>query len=301
MRGESERKSLNRIKSYLFCHKERQFEMMMSEFYYEITDDNLIDNISRYIMIHRDCYCRMVFEDIKQVFIALQQAKENPKLSEFPDFIFDNGFIEHFKVTSSKEGRKGSTKIIEENRFKHSIADEEQQFIEYCQNNPKIGESRSVSWSRKGSQHSYQNLQNSFKKQFEHHLNSLTNYKGNSELKIFIIEYSDYGIEMEEDLFKNYPDNAKRIPTREPKHFWNYRLSKDKNMLNYLYNFQDKIDYVIYDSIDSCEIIKIDQIPQIIKSIPYDYVIVGRNNIILKKLANLILSVNLNGETNEQN
>ena len=37
----------------------------------------------------------MKFEDIKEVFLAIRDSKENPQLSEFPDFIFENGFIIH--------------------------------------------------------------------------------------------------------------------------------------------------------------------------------------------------------------
>lgn len=40
----------------------------------------------------------------------LKAAKPNQNSNEFPDFIFEDGFIEHFAVTSSSEGRKGQNK-----------------------------------------------------------------------------------------------------------------------------------------------------------------------------------------------
>lgn len=45
------------------------------------------------------------YEDLK---IWLESAVPNKKSSEFPDFLFEGGIIEHFSVTSSFEGRKGS-------------------------------------------------------------------------------------------------------------------------------------------------------------------------------------------------
>lgn len=54
---------------------------------------------------------RFEFADI------IRTAKPNPSSSEFPDFIFDNGFIEHFQITSSQVTRKGATHARKESRF----------------------------------------------------------------------------------------------------------------------------------------------------------------------------------------
>ena len=47
--------------------------------------------------------------DNERILGMLKSARENDKPNEFPDFICDGGFIEHFEVSPSKEGRKGST------------------------------------------------------------------------------------------------------------------------------------------------------------------------------------------------
>ena len=70
---------------------------------------------------------------------------------------------------------------------------------------------------------------------------------------------------------------------KEPQYFNNYRLSKDKKMLDYIYQCKDKIDYIIMNYYDFCEIIKISNIPNIIESLPYDYVFIGKENTIIKK------------------
>ena len=44
-------------------------------------------------------------DSIRRIF---QTAIPNTKPSQFPDFIFENGFIEHFQVTSAKETKKGA-------------------------------------------------------------------------------------------------------------------------------------------------------------------------------------------------
>lgn len=48
------------------------------------------------------------------IYKYLELARPNHNINDFPDFIFDDGFIEHFQVTSANESRKGD---------KHRIAD----------------------------------------------------------------------------------------------------------------------------------------------------------------------------------
>ena len=53
-------------------------------------------------------FVAMSYKDRDLIKDIFEKAKPNENLNAFPDFIFDNGFIEHFQVTSSAEGRKGS-------------------------------------------------------------------------------------------------------------------------------------------------------------------------------------------------
>ena len=52
---------------------------------------------------------------------AFQNAEANPEKSMFPDFIFEDGFIEHFQVTSTKETRNGSEYKKEEHIFQKNV------------------------------------------------------------------------------------------------------------------------------------------------------------------------------------
>ena len=128
MRGDREKASLNRVKEYLFCHKEKQFDLMMSPYYYEINDDDVLENIREYIKARRVAYKGMVFDDIQEIFNALVSAKPNPESNKFPDFLFENGFIEHFQVTSSIENKSGSKKAEFEAMFKREIKSEQEEF-----------------------------------------------------------------------------------------------------------------------------------------------------------------------------
>ena len=53
------------------------------------------------------CY-GMTLEEERELQSIWNLAKPNPNTSLFPDFIIENGFIEHFQVTSSKQNRHGA-------------------------------------------------------------------------------------------------------------------------------------------------------------------------------------------------
>jgi len=278
MRGDRERSSLERVKSYLFCHKEKQFDLLMSPYYYEINDNDVLENIEAYIHLRKNCYNGIQFEDTQDLFKALLFTKENPQKSEFPDFILDNGWIEHFKITSSKETKKGSDKEILNSKFERDIFEDEVAFKKHCEENDIPDFEDSKEWQQEDVQHSYNMFQYSMNKQILHHIDSANKYSGNKKIKIFLIEYDDVGLEMIEEFEEKDFENG-----NSPQHYWNYKLSKDKEMLKYLYSLKDKVDYVIFENHEDVEIIKILNIPQIISQIRYNHKICGRRNLIMKR------------------
>ena len=50
-----------------------------------------------------------------------------------------------------------------------------------------------------------------------------------------------------------------------------YRLSRDVELLNFVYKFKDKIDFVIMVCGNNVEIICVENIPELIKLIPYKF------------------------------
>ncbi|MFP3386867.1 hypothetical protein, partial [Tritonibacter sp. SIMBA_163] len=75
---------------------------------------------------------------------------------------------------------------------------------------------------------------------------------------IFLIEYIDINIQ-----------TAISRKNESVKIFDTYRISVDKYMLDWIYSYKEKIDYLILVNLlsSSIEIIRIDQIPKIIEGI----------------------------------
>lgn len=183
----------------------------------------------------------------------LNEAIPNSNSNEFPDFIFDNGFIEHFAVTSSLENKKGSKQKKESNIFKNRS---QKNFLSNLEkNNSDIRISNS--YMKPMEEHSHTYIVNSIKKNWKKHMQSYDKNINSLNKGIFIIEYID---EMIQTAF---------IRENEPANVYDtYRISGDKDMLEWIYKYKVKIEYLVFANLisESIEVIKINNIPDIINN-----------------------------------
>lgn len=193
-----------------------------------------------------------------QQYIELQKwlkiAKPNFNSNKFPDFIFNDGFIEHFAVTSSLEDKKGAKQKRESSVFKNKS---KTTFFSNL-NRSEEGTLLSQSSTRPFVQHSHSNIVNSIKKSWVKHIDSYNKIISPPKNGIFLLEYIDFNIETAISR-ENEPAEV----------FETYRISVDKHLLKWIYAFKEKIDYLILiNSLSlSIEVIRIDSIPNLIEGI----------------------------------
>lgn len=182
----------------------------------------------------------------------LSEAKPNSK-NKFPDFIFSEGFVEHFAVTSSLENGKGAKQKRESSTFKNNS---KANFLGHLSSYEKT--LLSHSYARKFEEHTHFNIVNSIKKNWTKHIESYDKNYSTTEHGIFLIEYIDTNIE-----------TAVSIEHKPVEIFKTYRISVDKDMLNWIYSYKEKVEYVIFVNLflPSIEVIKIDRIPELIEKI----------------------------------
>ena len=61
-----------------------------------------------------------------------------------------------------------------------------------------------------------------------------------------MIQYSDMALEMYENVYEYWIDGMSKGDLRKTEKLNYYRMSRDKKILNYMYEFKDKIKYVIF-------------------------------------------------------
>lgn len=217
----------------------------------------------------------------------IRTAKPNPSSSEFPDFIFDNGFIEHFRITSSQITRKGATHAREESEFRRRVGTESEELKEKWNETPSFDGVRSKSWAFQNPAHSYTFLINSFKQNWEHHLESYQKYSGEKDIGIFMLEYPETALAMCENVYGDWIDGMAQGDMREQESFKDYRLSRDKELLKYIYDFNSVIKYVIFVNPVRCEIIRTENIPYLIRLMPWDYLVCPMQVCTMATLSNI--------------
>lgn len=194
------------------------------------------------------------FKGIKKVFdnsdyltmeSILGSAHQNEKHSDFPDFFFDGGIIEHFEVTSSDETRKGSQYKIadaycqreKEKHFKQL----DKEFME-SPHHPGTMTTQTVKDTHEC--FSYESFVKSFKRNAEHHLKSLRNSEYVNQVAVFLIEQESASL----DIYINNVFNRF------------YKLSEDKKLLQYIKETLTDVDYIIFNATDAYEVIDLSKI-----------------------------------------
>lgn len=211
---------------------------------------------------------KICFEQIKKVAIKKadmqllcywDKAVANSDSNAFPDFIFPNGFIEHFQVSAAKETKKGSAHNIAVNDFEQSsnkAFDQERE--KFLQSPPRKNASidtydmKVITYEMASPEYSYDSFVRSFKKNFEKHLKSLQKYNGEKNIGIFLIELVGSGVTvMQNDQFKVF-----------------YRLSIDKDLLEYVNEFSEYLKYIVFANSEDYEFLDIKNIPTMLQNIP---------------------------------
>ena len=192
--------------------------------------------------------------DPQKIIRILKSARPNPAQSNFPDFLFENGFIEHFQITASKETRKGALHKQTQVQF-HRKAEQRFQIMCNEMNNaqPTNSLTREI-YEMETLPYSYEMYEASFRKNWKHHFDSLQKYAGCREIGIFLIEYQG-------PLFKTMRRGERVVF---------YHLHQDARLLRYIAEYQENLSYVIFVDGQNCEVIELENVPALIEQAPRD-------------------------------
>ena len=179
----------------------------------------------------------------------LSGSRQNEKHSEFPDFFFNGGIIEHFQVTASNQTPKGSRYKIDdacrqrENEKYFRQFDKELMESPYCPGTITTQTVKDVYEF-----FSYEFFVESFKRNVEHHLKSLRNSEYTNQVVVFLIELESASLCIYvDDTFSRF-----------------YKLSEDRKLLQYIKETLTDVNYIIFSATNAYEIIDLSKIDFII-------------------------------------
>lgn len=278
--GEQEKKCLEIVKSGIFY---KGGVPLCEPFTKKIYSDTLSEEEfqkDHIWFVNSECYKRyfgFLEENREEIEYILHITRENPNKTEFPDFIFSNGFIEHFHVTSSQVNRKGAVHKKKMKQFEVKIAKEIKLIKQKWNKIPSYNITRSKHWGFNNPNHTYEFLVESFKYTWDHHISSLNKYNGNKNIGIFMVEYEESALSMLENVYSDWIDGMSQGDMRQQEELYCYRLSRDRKLLEFVYQYKEQIKYVIFvyknRNKKDFEIIKVDNIPYLLKIIPWGFVV----------------------------
>lgn len=150
----------------------------------------------------------------------IESARLNTYSTEFPDILFDNGFIEHFGVTSSSEDRKGAQQTRQSTLFKNNSKTSFLNNLETSEQDELVSNSYSYPFT----EHSHTNIINSIQKNWSKHITSYEKSMYSSEHRIFLLQYLDVNIH-----------TAITTKNECAEIFESYRISADKFIMEWIY------------------------------------------------------------------
>lgn len=208
------------------------------------------------------------FEQIKKLAIKKadmqllrywNKAVANSDSNAFPDFIFPNGFIEHFQVSAANETKKGSAHYIAVNDFEQSnykvFEQERKEFLQSpLRKNASIDtyDMKVITHDMASLEYSYDSFVRSFKKNFEKHIKSLQKYNGEKAVGIFLIELV----------------GARVTAIQNGRFRVLYCLAIDKDLLEYINEFSEHLKFIVVANSEDYELLDIKNIPTILQNIP---------------------------------
>lgn len=182
---------------------------------------------------------------------VLQNATETGNDNTFPDFVSDGAIIEHYQVTSAKEGKKGSTYMAERSRknaeWEKGFEKRNADFL----NSPAMTSSITThTFENEYRDLSYDFFLKSLETNIKQHIKSLEKSGIVDKKVVFIMEQCDARLCKEKTAdFCEY-----------------YLLHEDRKALGLLKRYSREIDIVIFKAIDSIEIIDLSKIDFLIEN-----------------------------------
>lgn len=223
-------------------------------------EESCLNKVKKYCLLNETYYSGITEEEKKSLIALIKTAKDTDgKTTTFPDFIGENGWIEHFKVTSSQSSKKGYESNINHAEMMRSI---EQQIDEKKKDKNRTDYPFSASSTRKND--SLENYRKSLMTSWKKHYQSYK--KRQQELKdfktgVFLIESDDILLQVVK--FKDMRDNIieeYNIP---------FEIVYDKKIMDFIQQYSSDIRYVIFAGSRIVKILKISSIPDIIKNVDY--------------------------------
>lgn len=214
-------------------------------------------------------------EDVERLAGALSSLVQNDGTT-FPDFYSSNSCVELFSISSSiSDERKGSMQMKQDGELREKIARDDEKAAILC-------DFRRRTYWRAHPEHSYEALTNNLRDQVAKHVGSKRVCGKRFDTSVFVIDLNELDLSCMFHPHGFVDLDGLRIGDLEPvyadgKSQGLYRLSRDRENLEWLAQHVNDVDYIVFCSLNVVEAINLHHVREIVAFLPWKLVTAANN------------------------
>ena len=214
-------------------------------------------------------------EDVERLAEAFSSLAQNGGTT-FPDFYSSNSCVELFSISSSiSDERKGSVQMRQDGELRAKITRDDGKAA-------SSSDFKRRTYVRTHPQHSYEALTNNLREQVAKHIRSKHACNKTFATSVFVVDLDELDLSCKFCPLEFVDLEGLRIGDLEPvyangKSYGLYRLSRDRENLEWLAQCVNDVDYIVFCGLNVIEAINLHHVREIAVFLPWKLATVANN------------------------
>lgn len=213
-------------------------------------------------------------EDVERLAEAFSSLVQNNDTT-FPDFYSSNSCVELFSVSSSISERKGSAQMKQDGKLRVKIAQDDEKAVSSC-------DFKRRTYLCAHPEHTYEALTNNLREQVVKHIRSKHACNKTFATSVFVVDLDELDLFCKFCPLEPVDLEGLRIGDLEPvyangKSYGLYRLSRDRENLEWLAQCVNDVDYIVFCGLNVVEAISLHRVREISAFLPWKLVAAANN------------------------
>lgn len=216
-------------------------------------------------------------EDVERLTEAFSSLAQNDGTT-FPDFYSSNSCVELFSISSSiSDEHKGSAQMRQDGELRARIARDDEKTA-------SSSEFKRRTYVCTHPQHSYEALTDNLREQVAKHVRSKHACSKTFATSVFVVDLNEIDLSCKFCPLELVDLEGLRIGDLEPVYangesYGLYRLSRDRENLNWLAQCVSDVDYIVFCGLNVVEAINLHHVREIVAFLPWKLVPAANNSL----------------------
>lgn len=224
-------------------------------------------------------------EDVERLVEAFSSLVQNNDTT-FPDFYSSNSCVELFSVSSSISERKGSAQMKQDGKLRVKIAQDDEKAVSSC-------DFKRRTYLCAHPEHTYEALTNNLREQVAKHVGSKRACSKQFDTSVFVIDLNELDLccmfrPLELVVLDGLRIGDLESTYADGKPYGLYRLSRDRENLEWLAQYVNDVNYVVFCGLNVIEAINLHHVREIVAFLPWKLVTAANNSLTFVSSAPLV-------------